>query len=339
VRNSVDGAIDAWNRLRVAGLDPLLFHARFAVTDRQGIEAEVMRRFGRERDPGANGSVLIATQVIEQSLDLDFDLMVTDLAPIDLIIQRAGRLWRHARGSRRIRGPELVVLSGEPVDGPDKDWATRALGGGARVYPDHALLWRSARALFRAGGIKTPEGVRLLVEAVYDETAREATPQALLPRALRAAGNTSAASSIAQTNVLLLRPQGGRPHVGYSADAGSWDSDVRTPTRLSDDSMRIRLGRFADGIVLPWADADAPWRAWALSEVPVRVGRIAREGETDASITGAVEAAKSRWPEAERTVPLIALRQEQDSWSGRACNPSGQAVQVRYSMQKGLSFE
>jgi CRISPR-associated endonuclease/helicase Cas3 len=338
VRNSVDGAIDAWNRLRVVGLDPSLFHARFAMRDRQRIEAEVMRRFGRERE-SSHGAVLVATQVIEQSLDLDFDLMVTDLAPIDLMIQRAGRLWRHARGSRTISGPELVVLSGEPLDAPDKDWANRVLGGGARVYPDHALLWRSARALFGAGGIKTPEGVRMLVESVYDETTRVAAPQALLQRELRAAGETSAASSIAQTNVLLLRPQGGRAHVGYSADAGSWDSDVRTPTRLSDESMRIRLGRVANGAILSWAEADAPWRAWALSEVPIRVGRIVGEDQSNAAIAGPVQAAKSRWPEAERNVPLIALREEDDSWWGRAYNPSGQALQVRYSSMKGLWFE
>ena len=156
VRNSVDGAIDAWHRLQVEGVNCLLFHARFAMSDRQRIEAEVMRLFGRNRGSAANGAVLVATQVIEQSLDLDFDFMVTDLAPIDLMIQRAGRLWRHARGPRPVSGPELVVLSDQPVDNPDKNWASRVLGGGARVYRDHALLWRSARALFGAGGIKTP---------------------------------------------------------------------------------------------------------------------------------------------------------------------------------------
>jgi CRISPR-associated endonuclease/helicase Cas3 len=339
VRNSVDGAIETWSKLQAMGFDPLLFHARFAMVDRQRIEAEVMRRFGRERNSAANGSVLIATQVIEQSLDLDFDLMVTDLAPIDLMIQRAGRLWRHPRGSRCIFGPELVVLSGQPVDTPDKYWATRVLGRGARVYSDHALLWRSARALFDAGGIKTPERVRALVEGAYDETTRKAAPPALLSSELRAMGESSAASSIAQTNVLLLQPLGGRPHVGYSADAGSWDSDVRTPTRLADDSMRVRLGRLVGGAVLPWAKSDAPWREWALSEVPIRVGRISREDESDVSIANAVNDAKSRWPESERSVPLIALRQGQDSWWGQACNPSGQSVQVRYSLQRGLSFE
>ncbi len=339
VRNSVDEAIATCDRLREAGLDPLLFHARFARSDRQRIEAEVMSRFGRERDSGSEthrGQVLVATQVIEQSLDLDFDLMVTDLAPIDLMIQRAGRLWRHARNSRPIGGPELVVLSGDPVDAPDKDWANRVLGRGAPVYPDHALLWRSARALFRAGGIETPGGVRALIEAVYDEANRDEAPAALLPRELRAEGETSAASAIAQTNVLLLRPQGGRGQVGYRADAGAWDSDVRTPTRLSNDSMRIRLGRVVDGDVLPWAEADEPWRAWALSEVSVRVGRIAGEGGSAPLIAAAIEVAKARWPEAERVVPLIALQKRSDSWRGTARNSKQSGVEVTYSTNTGL---
>jgi len=339
VRNTVDGAIEVWDRLRLAGLDPLLFHARFAMCDRQQIEKEVMQCFGPGRAGNGKGSVLVATQVIEQSLDIDFDLMVTDLAPIDLMIQRAGRLWRHDRGPRPIAGPELVVLSGEPVDAPDKDWATRVLGGGARVYPDHALLWRSARSLFQEGGIAAPEGIRGLVEAVYDEELREPAPEALLKPELRAAGKTSAASAIAQTNVLLLRPQGGRPHVGYSADAGSWDTDVRVRTRLSADSIRIRLGRVEGSTIHSWADADEPWRAWALSEVPVRIWRIAGEDETDPSTVAAVRDAKSHWSVMERVVPLIALRLENNRWSGSATDPAGQTVQVRYSFDKGLSFE
>jgi CRISPR-associated endonuclease/helicase Cas3 len=338
VRNSVDEAIGACHRLQAAGLDSLLFHARFAMWDRQRIEAEVMRRFGRNADADMRrGRVLVATQVIEQSLDIDFDLIITDLAPIDLLIQRAGRLWRHARDPRPVEGPELIVLSGNPIDEPDKDWVNRVLERGARVYQDHVLLWRSARALFRAGGIATPSSIRALVESVYDEATREEAPPALLHRELRAADAASAASSIAQTNVLLLRPQGGRTHAGYSADAGAWDSDVRTPTRLSNDSMRIRLGRLINGVVQPWAEAEGPWRSWALSEVSVRVGRISGE-DSDSAIASAVAAAKARWPEPERAVPLIALQKEGSSWRGQGRNPSGHAVQVKYNSNVGLSF-
>ncbi len=79
VRNTVDDAIAAAAALRARGVDALLFHARFAMADRLRIEAEVMRRFGHA-DTSDRAGVLVATQVIEQSLDLDFDLLCTDLA-------------------------------------------------------------------------------------------------------------------------------------------------------------------------------------------------------------------------------------------------------------------
>ncbi len=339
VRNSVDEAIAAAAELSASGLEPLLFHARFAMIDRQRIEAEVMRRFGRDSTAAARwGRVLVATQVIEQSLDLDFDLVVTDIAPVDLLIQRAGRLWRHRREARPIDGPELVVLSGAPEDAPDKDWANAVLGRGARVYPDHALLWRSARALFRAGGIATPEGVRTLVEAVYDVATQEAPPPTLSLFEIRGEGEAKAAASMASTNVLVLRAEG-RGSAGYRADAGLWDSDVRTPTRLAMDTRRVRLGKYVDGDIRPWAEADAPWRAWALSEVNVRVGRIAAQDDSDPDLAAAVARAKQAWPEFEREVPLLGLRGEGAFWSGAAVNSAGNAVPIGYTQFSGLAFD
>src|SRR5699024_8440738 len=75
-----------------------LAHAQFLAVDRLRNDAELLRRFGApgpavDRPPGPH--IVVATQVVEQSLDVDFDLMVTDLAPIDLVLQRMGRLHRH----------------------------------------------------------------------------------------------------------------------------------------------------------------------------------------------------------------------------------------------------
>jgi CRISPR-associated endonuclease/helicase Cas3 len=339
VRNSVDEAIAACDRLRAAGLDPLLFHARFAMSDRQRIEAEVMGIFGPPPTDAATrrGHVLVATQVIEQSLDLDFDLVVTDLAPIDLMIQRAGRLCRHARGVRPIAGPELVVLSSDPIADPDKDWANRVLGRGARVYPNHALLWRSARALFRAGGIATPEGVRALVEAVYGDDV-EPAPKKIEETEIRHDGKMKADTTVADMNVLYLRQDMSHPTPGYQEGRGKWDPDIHTPTRLTEDSLRIRLGRLVDGTVRPWADADESWRAWALSEVSVRRGRIETEDHNDPVTAAPVASAKAQWPEAERTVPLIALRRQGETWVGFGQDRDGQTVEMLYSIKSGLSF-
>ena len=76
--------------------DLILFHARFPPVWRQEIEQTVLDKFGKNGHR-PHKAIVVATQVIEQSLDLDFDLMLTDLAPVDLIIQRAGRLHRHQR--------------------------------------------------------------------------------------------------------------------------------------------------------------------------------------------------------------------------------------------------
>ena len=81
--------------------------------DRIEKENEVLKFFGKDSTPEIRkGKILVATQVVEQSLDLDFDFMVTDLAPMDLIIQRSGRLHRHndpaKRGKRGV--PRLVVV-------------------------------------------------------------------------------------------------------------------------------------------------------------------------------------------------------------------------------------
>ena len=86
---------DGYMELSSRKLDPPpeLFHARFALADRLEKERRVVRTFGKESGEERAGKVLVATQVVEQSLDLDFDALVTDLAPVDLLIQRAGRLW------------------------------------------------------------------------------------------------------------------------------------------------------------------------------------------------------------------------------------------------------
>ena len=118
-----------------------LFHSRFAMVDRQRIESDVLARFGTAsgRDQ-RQGQVLIATQVVEQSLDLDFDLMISDLAPIDLLIQRAGRLQRHIRdqNGNKLEGDEakdmrptpcLYLLSPAPTNVENKDWLKSFLPG------------------------------------------------------------------------------------------------------------------------------------------------------------------------------------------------------------------
>ncbi|GIX15257.1 MAG: hypothetical protein KatS3mg118_3216 [Paracoccaceae bacterium] len=118
VRNAVDEAIAAVQALRARGVPADLLHARFALIDRKRHEAAALATFGKDR-AARPGRVLVATQVVESSLDLDFDVMVSDLAPMAALIQRAGRLWRHMElrpaAERPVPGPMLHVLAPDPA--------------------------------------------------------------------------------------------------------------------------------------------------------------------------------------------------------------------------------
>ena len=75
-----------------------LFHAQFLMPDRAAREKQLMERIGKESVPESrNGLIVVGTQVMEQSLDIDLDVLVTELCPMDLLLQRIGRLHRHHR--------------------------------------------------------------------------------------------------------------------------------------------------------------------------------------------------------------------------------------------------
>ncbi len=142
--NTVGRAQEVYRAIQAAGIVPpddlLLFHARFPFAWRQDIEEAVVGRFGKDgRRP--DKAILVATQVVEQSLDLDFDLMVTDLAPIDLILQRAGRLHRHPHHRRpeRLASPRLLLAE------PDVERRMPTFGNDAYVYDRYVLLSSNSR--------------------------------------------------------------------------------------------------------------------------------------------------------------------------------------------------
>lgn len=300
IRNTVDEAIAAAEELRARGHDPILFHARFAMVDRLSKEAEVLRRFGRDSAGEARRGIVVATQVIEQSLDIDFDVLVSDLAPADLLIQRAGRLWRHARPERPVAAPEFLVVAPEPVAEPPADWIAATQPGTLAVYRDAALLWRSARALFRRGMIVAPEEVRALVEEAYADEAEGAVPAALASSALRASGQDYAAADMARQNLLAFN----KP---YERAAGQWDPETRTPTRLEDQPrVTLRLAVLRDGAVVPYAEDPEPARAWALSEVSVAQHRVSA-CPVPAGLEAAAAEARAGWGRWERESERVLL--------------------------------
>ena len=144
-----------------------LLHARFPHGARMERERRTLARFGPPDAPAVHRphrAVLVATQIVEQSLDLDFDVMVTDPAPVDLLLQRAGRLQRHARKGRPV-GPPVLRICAPALR---HEGAPRFDSGDSAVYDEHILLrtWLAIRA--QGSTIRVPEDVETLIEAVYD---------------------------------------------------------------------------------------------------------------------------------------------------------------------------
>lgn len=156
----------AFSSMADDGLPELdLFHARYPAEERAARERRVLDRFGK---PGSavrrpSRAVLVATQIIEQSLDLDFDLMVTDMAPADLILQRAGRLHRHQR-PRPVGLAEPHLWIGLPAENANGVPLFEA--GTEAVYDRHTLL-RTWLALRDRANVVIPGEVEDLIEAVY----------------------------------------------------------------------------------------------------------------------------------------------------------------------------
>jgi len=181
IRNTVIEAQKSFAALRgriVEGTVCLgLLHSRFPFVRRQELEGLWLERLGRGRAPNGPGSILIATQVVEQSVDIDLDFIVSDLAPTDMLIQRLGRLWRHDRPGedRAAKRPDFWVrvpmLDGVTAAGELK----AALGRSARVYAPYVLL-RSLQVWGQRGFVRVPEDIRPMLEATYAEAGGEDPP-------------------------------------------------------------------------------------------------------------------------------------------------------------------
>lgn len=273
IRNTVGDALEAYAQL-CAYVDPDqidLFHARFTLGDRLDIEERVLARFGRDSGPTQRaGRLLIATQVAEQSLDIDLDLLVSDLAPIDRLIQRAGRLRRHVRDAHGNRLPDRSVTDqrGEPwmwvlgpewTEAPEASWFKKAFPKSACVYPDHCHLWLTARCLQR-GQFTMPDDARRLIEDVFGN--EDAGPEGLERNATQAQGKAYGDRSLADRNSVTL--DGGYVRAGLD-----WDEDTVAPSRLGEDTIDVLLGRWEGDQLLPWRSDKPAAHAWAYSTVRV----------------------------------------------------------------------
>lgn len=151
----------------------ILYHARFPLAWREGIEKRVLSKFGTnpqdKKLPNPDRptcAIVVATQVLEQSLDLDFDVMISDHAPVDLLLQRAGRLHRHG-----VNAPTRIHADVLWIAGPDmQDEMPIFARSDKYVYEEYVLLrsWLAVKQ-HASPQIVLPGDVSAVIEQVYGE--------------------------------------------------------------------------------------------------------------------------------------------------------------------------
>jgi len=276
VRNTVDRVLEAADHLRERfGPEAVtVAHARFLDLDRADKDATLLESFGPPDEDGTSPlrprpcHIVVASQVAEQSLDVDFDLLVTDLCPVDLLLQRMGRLHRHLRGDRpaRLRTARCLVTGVDWTAEP----APMPVRGSRRVYGAYPLL-RSLAVLephfadtagtADAGAVvRLPEDISPLVQRAYGEEPQGPAEWAGAVAEARRDHEAHRARQRREADVFRLDQvrRAGRPLVGW-IDAGVGDADDtrtgRAQVRDGEASLEVLVvRRRADGTLttVPW---------------------------------------------------------------------------------------
>jgi CRISPR-associated endonuclease/helicase Cas3 len=258
VVNTVQRAQDLYSKLKDqvdSDTELLLFHARYPADERSEREKRVLRTFGCGTDSQRpDRALLIATQVVEQSLDIDFDFMLTDLAPVDLLLQRAGRLHRHKRQRPEAhREPRLTVAGFQREREPELKQTAWGF-----VY-DPYVLYRTWGIAGKKTIWQLPDDIDQLVQAVYSGDPFEEEDRAEFVKKLDLALSEHLATVQEQRqraiNVALdaeAEPQNAYTNKPRANEEGDGDG-LRVVTRLGKDSITV----------VPVLESDEGWRLFA----------------------------------------------------------------------------
>lgn len=261
LRNTVRGARQTMQQVTDMGAGDLLwrpaggddgvaYHSRYGAIDRLYLDRAVHARFGKGAEQGT-GVILVATQVVEQSLDIDFDLIVTDLCPIDVLLQRLGRGHRHDRPRPAgFEHPIAVVIV--PTPESMSGWASNGQpgpNGWGTVYEDWLDLELTRRLVDGRASITLPADARPLIETVYHPDRRAADASAEWAEVLRCGERSRERARYSGRTATL------RITEPYPAAAGQFSRDeARMRTRLGEDSVTVILpdpldAQYGDGLI------------------------------------------------------------------------------------------
>ena len=217
----------------------ILFHARFPVGRREEIEKLCLTKFGKQSEAQRpEKAILVATQVVEQSLDIDFDGMLSELAPIDLLLQRAGRIHRHRERTRpeNFRKPVLQVILPDLTAEPDIE---KRYGLSGKIYAPF-LLYNTECLLGNQLRVQVPEDVRTVIGKVYEQVTDE-NQKAWKARIFDQEWQQANADSVTfpVPNAGSFFPDQSHPDFEPVEVDDGYESALRAATRLGEPTIRI----------------------------------------------------------------------------------------------------
>lgn len=364
VRNTVRAAQRTASVLRDAGIAEVsLCHARFTVADRRDNDRRLLERFG-PAGPDADSTssrptrhIVVATQVVEQSLDIDFDLMVTDVPPADLLCQRLGRLHRHAATARpsRLAKPRCYLLMADPtVEPPVVD------SGSTAVYGESRPLRTLAALEDRANTLRLPADIPTFVADAYSS---DPPGPPAWRGALDAADGQQTAADQKQADrasaFALEQPARSETlvnwlNVTYEAEDGASQQAARASVRDGDSGLEViavPLSVEGDRVLgWPWADepgaldvrtplGDEQARlvgSWAVRLPPElgahRADDVLKElGDNKALRTWVWRSRPHPWLRGELFLPFRQVAEDEHRFEAVLCG-----LRLSYSSQRGL---
>lgn len=255
IRNTVSAALETVESLAAVapqhvwqpdGSGPAPYHGRYTRCDRIALDAAVRSDFGVGST--TSGIILVSTQVVEQSLDVDFDLLITDLCPIDVLLQRLGRVHRHPRA--RVNGfenPRALIIQpdrefAEMLDGAlPSSWRRTGLGN---VYDDLAVLALTQRLIRCTPKLAVPCRNRMIIEEVYHRESRDvllASDERWDQLINRHLGMTMGQRAVANQWKLPLLTDAYSGEEMTELFRLSVDQELRLRARLGDEKIRLEF--------------------------------------------------------------------------------------------------
>lgn len=319
----------------------VLTHSRFIQPDREEQERELLHCLGKSSLPQQRDRlIVVGTQVLEQSLDIDFDILITDLCPMDLLLQRLGRLHRHTFRTRPnlLQQPECGIL-----------WAEGELESGAKAVYGEWLLLRTKMQL--PDRITLPADIPSLVQKVYRDPESTLLENSVLRQAWEKQQKTMALKAQKADTFRLGLPEVYRKDISNLLDTDITDQEekAKAAVRDSDPSLEVLLlvlDSQGQAHFLPWQEGG---RSIPLHTLPsqeecrqilrqqISLPRVFCLGnnldqaiqELEAkTISTAPEWQQSRW-----------LRNQLVLWLDRQGNASLCEYKLHYSKELGLTYQ